>query len=55
VAQNSGVIALWDFGSRPAIHLGAAVVALAAAGAIGSMLPARHASRLDPMNALRDE
>jgi predicted permease len=46
---------LFEISARDPIHLGAAVVALAAAGAIGSMLPARHASHLDPMNALRDE
>jgi predicted permease len=40
---------------RDGIQLGTAVVALAAAGAFGSIIPARHASRLDPMNALRDE
>jgi putative ABC transport system permease protein len=40
---------------RNPLHLGAAAVALAAAAAIGSMIPARHASRLDPLDALRDE
>ena len=46
---------LFQISARDPVHLGAAVIALAAAGAIGSMLPARHASRLDPMDALRDE
>jgi ABC-type antimicrobial peptide transport system permease subunit len=36
-------------------RLGGAAIALAAATAIGSLLPARRASRLDPMTALRDE
>ena len=36
-------------------QLGGAAAALAAAAALGSLLPARRASRLDPMNALRDE
>jgi predicted permease len=45
------------FGISPhdPLHLGGAAIALAAAAAIGSMIPARHASRLDPMDALRDE
>jgi ABC-type antimicrobial peptide transport system permease subunit len=38
---------------RDPLHLGAAAIALE--DAIGSMIAARHASRLDPMNALRDE
>jgi predicted permease len=46
---------LFEISARDPGHLGAAVIALVAAGAIGSMLPARHASRLDPMDALRDE
>ncbi|HLK64374.1 MAG TPA: ABC transporter permease [Bryobacteraceae bacterium] len=37
----------WQFGS--------AALALAAAAALGSILPARRASRLDPLTALRDE
>jgi predicted permease len=36
-------------------QLGAAAAALFSAAALGSLLPARRASRLDPMNALRDE
>jgi predicted permease len=54
VAQTAASL-LFGISPRDPIHLGAAVLALAAAGAIGSMLPARHASRLDPMNALREE
>jgi predicted lysophospholipase L1 biosynthesis ABC-type transport system permease subunit len=36
-------------------QLGAAAAALSSAAGLGSLLPARRASRLDPMNALRDE
>ncbi|HXJ44215.1 MAG TPA: FtsX-like permease family protein, partial [Bryobacteraceae bacterium] len=46
---------LFGISARDPLQLGAAAIALAAAAAIGSMGPARHASRLDPMNALRDE
>jgi ABC-type antimicrobial peptide transport system permease subunit len=46
---------LFGISPRDPFHLGAAAVALAAAAVIGSLIPARHASRLDPMNALRDE
>ena len=46
---------LFGISPRDPIQVGGAVMVLAAAGAIGSMLPARHASRLDPTNALRDE
>ena len=46
---------LFGISPRDPFHLAAAAVALAAAAAIGSMFPARHASRVDPMNALRDE
>jgi predicted permease len=46
---------LFGISPRDPLHLGAAAIALAAAAAIGSMIPARHASRLDPMDALRDE
>jgi predicted permease len=46
---------LFEISARDPLHLGAAVIALATAGAVGSLLPARRASRLDPMNALREE
>jgi predicted permease len=46
---------LFGISARDPLHLGAAAIALAAAAAIGSLMPARHASRLDPMNALHDE
>lgn len=54
VAQTAASL-LFGISARDPIHLGAAVMALAAVGAIGSIIPARHASRLDPMDALRDE
>ena len=54
VAKSAASL-LFEISARDPIHLSAAVIALAATGAIGSILPARHASRLDPMNALRDE
>jgi len=45
------------FGISPSnpLQLGAAAAALCAAAAIGAAIPARHASRLDPMNALHEE
>ena len=46
---------LFGISARDPLRLGAAAIALAAAAAIGSLLPARRASRLDPMIALRDE
>jgi len=46
---------LFGISPRDPWRLGAAAIALAAAAAIGSLLPARRASRLDPMIALRDE
>jgi predicted permease len=46
---------LFGISPRDPLHLGAAAIALAAVAAIGSMIPARHASRFDPMNALREE
>lgn len=46
---------LFGISPRDPLHLGAATMALAAVAAIGSIIPARHASRLDPMNALREE
>jgi predicted permease len=54
VAQTAASL-LYGISVRDPIQLGGAVIVLAAAGAIGSMIPARHASRLDPMNALREE
>jgi predicted permease len=54
VAQTASSL-LFEISARDPIQLGAAVIALAAAAAIGSMMPARYASRLDPLNALRDE
>jgi predicted permease len=46
---------LFGISPRDPFHLGAAAIALAAAAGIGSVIPARHASRLDPMDAVRDE
>jgi ABC-type antimicrobial peptide transport system permease subunit len=46
---------LFGISSSDPLHFGAAAIALGAAAAIGSVMPARRASRLDPMNALRDE
>ena len=46
---------LFGISARDPLRLGAAAIALAAAAAIGSLLPARRASRVDPMIALRDE
>ena len=46
---------LFGVSARDPLHFGAAAIALAAAAATGSIVPARHASRLDPMHALRDE
>jgi predicted permease len=54
VAKSAASL-LFEISARDPIHLGAAIIALAAAGTIGSMLPAHNASRLDPMRALRDE
>jgi ABC-type antimicrobial peptide transport system permease subunit len=46
---------LFGVSARDPGQLAAAAAALSAAAALGSLLPARRASRLDPMNALRDE
>ena len=46
---------LFGISARDPWRLGAAAIALASAAAIGSLLPARRASRLDPMTALRAE
>jgi putative ABC transport system permease protein len=54
LAQTAASL-LFDISPRDPGQLGAAAAALLAAAALGSLLPARRASRLDPMNALRDE
>jgi predicted permease len=46
---------VYGVSARDPLRLGAAAIALAVAAGIGSLLPARRASRLDPMIALRDE
>src|SRR5262249_4302779 len=46
---------LFDISARDPLQLGAAATALMLAAPLGSLLPARRASRLDPMNTLRDE
>jgi len=46
---------LFGISPRDPLLLGVAAVALAVAAGIGSAITARYASRLDPMNALRDE
>jgi predicted permease len=52
---RSAASLLFEISPWDPLHLGAAAIALSAAAAIGSIIPARHASRLDPMDALRDE
>jgi predicted permease len=54
LAQTAASL-LFGISARDPGQLGAAAAALLAAAALGSLLPARRASRLDPMNALRDE
>jgi predicted permease len=54
LAQTAASL-LFGISPRDPMQLGAAAAALSAAAALGSLLPARRASRLDPMNALRDE
>jgi predicted permease len=46
---------LFGISAHDPFTFGAAAVVLGAAAGIGSLLPARRASRLDPMIALRDE
>jgi predicted permease len=46
---------LFEISPRDPLQLGAAAIMLTAAAAIGSIIPARRASRLDPMDALREE
>ena len=54
LAQTASSL-LFGISARDPGQLGAAAAALSAAAALGSLLPARRASRIDPMNALRDE
>lgn len=54
VAQTAASL-LFEISARDPLHLAAAVLALAAVAAMGSLLPAHEAARLDPMTALRDE
>jgi predicted permease len=54
IAQAAASL-LFGISPRDPLHFAAAAVALAAAAAIGSVIPALNASRLDPMNALRNE
>ncbi len=46
---------LFEISPRDPLQLGGAAFALSAAAAIGSMIPAWRASRLDPMDVLHDE
>src|SRR5262249_2905513 len=50
-----GFLAVAQTAAGDAFQRGAAVRGLAAEGGMGRMLPARDASRLDPVNTLRDE
>ena len=54
-AGNLAASLLFGISARDPWRLAAAALALAIAAGIGSLLPARRASRLDPMAALRDE
>jgi predicted permease len=54
LAQTAASL-LFGISPRDPLQLAAAAMALATAAALGSLLPARRASRLDPMNALREE
>jgi ABC-type lipoprotein release transport system permease subunit len=46
---------LFGISARDPLQLAGAAIALMASAAIGSSMPAWHASRLDAINALRDE
>jgi ABC-type antimicrobial peptide transport system permease subunit len=46
---------LFEISPRDPLQLGAAATIVAAAAAMGSIVPAWRASRVDPMDALRDE
>jgi predicted permease len=54
-AGNVAASLLFGISARDPWRLAGAALALAIAAAIGSLLPARRAARLDPMTALRDE
>jgi len=54
-AANAVASLLFGISARDPWRLGAAALALAATAALGSVLPARRAARLDAMAALRDE
>jgi ABC-type antimicrobial peptide transport system permease subunit len=55
VAGNAASSLLFGISAHDPWRLGTAAIGLAAAAAMGSVLPARRAARLDPMAALRDE
>ena len=55
VAAETAASLLFGISARDPLQFGEAAFALTAAAAIGSLLPARRASRLDPMTVLRDE
>jgi putative ABC transport system permease protein len=46
---------IWGVSARDPITLAGIAVVIAAAGALACMIPARKASRVDPMVALRQE
>ena len=54
MAQTAASL-LFGISARDPLQLAAAAIALTASAAIGSSMPAWHASRLDAINALRDE
>jgi predicted permease len=54
VAQSASSL-VFGISPRDLLHPGAAAVVLAVTAGIGSLIPARHASRVNPMTALRDE
>jgi ABC-type antimicrobial peptide transport system permease subunit len=57
VVWGTKVLKSFLYGTRPndPWSLGVAAVSLALATALAGYLPARHASRIDPMAALRHE
>jgi predicted permease len=54
MAQTAASL-LFGISARDPLQLAEAAIALTASAAIGSIMPAWHASRLDAINALRDE